>query len=540
MTFVSKSEYADRLKQLNAIGASLSSTKNLKTLLENILKSAQDITHADGGTLYLVTPDSKHLRFEISHNTSLGNNGAKLEQLTKIPLYDEQDGSPNKKMIAAYSAISKKTVNIENAYEAQGFDFSGTKEFDEKNGYQSISFLTVPLVSHEEEVIGILQLINALNKQKHPVPFSEEDQSLAESLAAQASIVITNRLLIDQLEKLFESFITLINDAIDEKSHYTAGHCQRVPELTMMIAEAVHKTTEGPLANFQMTDQDRHELKIAGLLHDCGKITTPVHVVDKATKLETICDRIHLIKTRFEVIKRDIEIDTMRKIMSKPGINEAEEQTLWKEARAEIQKIDNDIAFLSSVNKGSETMSEVDQNRIRSIAEQRKWRGPDGILSPCLSNDEVENLTIRSGTLNEDERKIINGHIVSTINMLEKLPWPKHLTNVPEYAGGHHERMDGQGYPKGLTREQMSVQARIMGIADIFEALTAKDRPYKDGKTLSEAVTILGKMKLNGHIDPDIFDIFIKEQVFKQYGEDFLDSYQIDNVDMTKVPGYNS
>jgi len=345
--------------------------------------------------------------------------------------------------------------------------------------------------------------------------------------------------LINQLEQLFESFINLINTAIDEKSPYTGGHCQRVPMLTMMLAEAVNDTTDGPLRDFTMSDKDRYELKIAGLLHDCGKVTTPVHVVDKATKLETIFDRIQLLDTRFEVLKRDAEIELLRGriALAERSAPRAEVEVAEARFRERVRQLDDARAFLRACNIGSEAMSAADVERVKSIAQYR-WIDSAGHEASFLTSDELKNLTIRSGTLNADERQIINHHIVATVRMLEALPWPRHLKNVPEYAGGHHERMDGKGYPKGLTREQMSVQARVMGIADIFEALTAKDRPYKRGKTLSESLEILGRFRENGHIDPDLFDIFVRKKIYLRYAEMFLDKEQIDGVDESKIPGY--
>ncbi|MEO8545595.1 MAG: HD domain-containing phosphohydrolase, partial [Burkholderiaceae bacterium] len=323
----------------------------------------------------------------------------------------------------------------------------------------------------------------------------------------------------------------LINLAIDEKSHYTGGHCQRVPALTMMLAEAVNQTREGPLAGFKMDDRDRYELKIAGLLHDCGKVTTPVHVVDKATKLQTLFDRIELVDTRFEVLKRDAEINALRQQLQLRTRGDAQaEAAIWSAHTAEIKAIDEDRAFLRTTNAGAEKTIDADIERVRQIAGARVWRNVEGVETEFLTSDELENLSIRAGTLTQSERNTINHHIVATIRMLEKLPWPKHLRNVPEYAGGHHERMDGKGYPKGLTRDQMSVQARVMGIADIFEALTASDRPYKPGMKLSQAMSIMHRFKLNGHIDPDLFDVFVAEKVYLNYAQQFLDPWQIDAV----------
>ena len=524
-----------RLEQLNGIGAALSRERDIERLLENILEAAKALTGADGGTLYRVTDDQAALRFEIMRTDSLGirqggTTGQRIH-LPELPLR-RADGSPNDALVAAYAAIHDRTVNIADAYAEEGFDFSGTRAFDQRTGYRSQSFLTVPMKNHDGELIGVLQLLNALDPDTgEVVPFSEADQSLTESLSSQAAIALSNRLLITQLERLFESFVKLINVAIDEKSPYTGGHCERVPELTMMLAEAADATTTGPLADFRMTERDRYELQMAGLLHDCGKITTPVHVVDKATKLHTLYDRIGLIDTRFEVLKRDAELAALRaQLALRPVVDGEAEAMALSGLQREMQSIESDRAFLRRCNQGTEAMQEADQLRVRVIGTQRHWRNVDGVHTAFLTAEEMENLTIRSGTLTQAERDTINYHIVATIKMLETLPWPRHLRNVPEYAGGHHERMDGKGYPRGLTRDQMSVQARMMGIADIFEALTAADRPYKSGMKLSQALAIMQKMKDGGHIDPDLFDVFVRERVYQRYAERFLDAAQIDAV----------
>lgn len=517
-----------RLSDLNTIGAALSSERDINHLLENILVAAKKITDADAGTLYLVDAEKQVLNFEILHNDSLNirMGGTSGNPIPFYPIALYHNGEPNLAMVVSYSVLRGETVNIPDAYIAEGFDFSGTKNFDAKTGYQSRSFLAVPLRNHEHEIIGVLQLINAIDATTGGVKqFSKDDQQLLESLASQAAIALTNRRLIQQLEVLFESLINLINTAIDDKSPYTGGHCERVPALTMMLAEAANNAKLGALKDFNLTDKDRYELKIAGLLHDCGKITTPVHVVDKSTKLETIFDRIHLIDARFEVLKRDAEIETL-----KGGRTKADYETA-------IRRLDDDREFLRHCNIGSEKMQDADIARVQQIA-RYQWHNTQGKQADFLSAEEVENLTIRAGTLTAAEREIINHHINVTIKMLEALPWPNHLKHVPEYAGGHHERMDGKGYPKGLTREQMPIQARVMGIADIFEALTAKDRPYKEGKTLTESLNILGRFKENGHIDPDLFDVFIREKVYLTYAKQFLKPEQIDEVDESKIPGY--
>ena len=517
-----------RLETLNAIGAELSSERDLVTLLERILKAAQDFADADGATLYRVKDNT--LVFEVLRNDSLGTfmggkNGEPID-IRPIPLYDA-DGGGNHAMVVAHCALTGKTVNIPDAYTAEGYDFSGTRKFDARSGYRSQSFLTVPMKDHGGKVIGVLQLINARKGGGAIGIFSPQDQQLVESLASQAAIALNNRQLVEQLETLFEALINLINAAIDEKSPYTGGHCDRVPVLTMMLAEAAARTGSGPLADFTMSEADRYELKIAGLLHDCGKITTPVHVVDKATKLQTLFDRIELVDTRFEVLLRDAEIAQL-----KGKIDQAE-----FDRRVGQVAVDRDLVKRS--NTGGEFMDDGQVAALKKLA-TLAWTDQDGVERAFLSQDETDNLCIRRGTLNGVERDIINHHIVMTIRMLEALPWPSHLTKVPEYAGGHHERMDGKGYPRGLTREQMSVPARVMGIADIFEALTAADRPYKPGKTLSESIAILGRMKEDQHVDADLFEVFLRERVFETYAKRFLPEHQIDEVDWHKVPGVSA
>ena len=536
MHALSHTQIAQRLDLLTEVSVALGSSPDITTLLDRILKVAKTMTHADGGTLYRPCTRRVSLCFDISINDSLGiyQGGASGNpiDIAPVPLFDAR-GQPNLASVAAYSANSGQSVNIEDVYAEQTFNFSGMRSFDAAFGYHSQSFLTVPMNDHEGRLIGVLQLINALDGSGHIRAFSSTDQRFIEALAAQAAVAITNQQLVLQLEELLESLVNLINIGIDEKSPYTGRHCQFVPELTMMLAEKVHATGSGPLAEFRMNDADRKELWMAGLLHDCGKITTPVHVVDKATKMETIFDRIHMIDTRFEVLMRDCQI---RALTEKCGAG-ADAAAIDARLAAQLAALRDDRAFLREANVGGEGMKAEAQERVRQIARYR-WTGVDGVEQDFLSDDEVTNLTIRFGTLTEAERKIINNHIVVTIRMLESLPWPKHLANVPEYAGGHHERMDGKGYPRGLVKEQMSVQARIMAIADIFEALTARDRPYKKGKMLSESLRILGNFALNGHIDPDLFDIFVRSKVYLDFAHKHMDPRQIDEIDETRIPGY--
>ncbi|MBL7003640.1 MAG: GAF domain-containing protein [Gammaproteobacteria bacterium] len=530
------SELIERIEKLNEIGIALSAETDTKKLLERILLGATSLTHADGGTLYL--KDGEHLYFEIIHNESLRIHlgGSDSEEIKFPPVELYNSGIGNHSMVVTHAVLAEKTINIPDVYDETEFDFTGAKKFDAANNYRTQSILTIPLKDHENEIIGVLQLINATDPKTEAVTaFSTIDQQLSESLASQAAVALAQKKLIAELHNLFEAFIKMIADAIDDKSPYTGGHCRRIPILTMMLAEAVNNETSGPMQSFKINDKDRYELETAAWLHDCGKVITPEHVMDKSTKLEAVFDRIGLIETRFEVVLRDAKINYLSDCLDaqkegKPCFE------IKKNYEATKARLENDLEFLSRANIGGEFMTDADIQRVNSIANM-EWMDKDEVIHPLLSDDERMNLSIQKGTLNDEERVIINDHIVATIKMLEALPFPKHLANVPEYAGGHHERMDGKGYPNGLTKDQMSVQARIMAVADIFEALTARDRPYKQGKKLTECLKIMGFMSLEQHIDADLFKIFIEQEIYLKYAESYLDPQQIDEVVVANIPG---
>ena len=530
-------ELLERIDRLTEIGIALSAEKDTGKLLELIMMGAKALTHADGGTLYFLKDN--RLTFEIITNDSLniqmgGTSGNRIE-FDSIPLYRE-DGEENHNNVVTHCVLTGETINIEDAYNEVGFDFTGTRNFDSNTGYRTRSILTFPLKDHEQEIIGVLQLINARDiKTGEVIGFTDVDQQLAESLASQAAVALTQKRLMNELQELFEAFIKMIASAIDDKSPYTGGHCRRIPVLTMMLADAVNHVSSGPMQSFRINDKDRYELETAAWLHDCGKVITPEFVMDKATKLETIFDRIQLVEHRFEILLRDLEIDFLRQSSAALKRGQSTDEI---EQRYQVQcdRLREDLDFLRHVNIGGEFMTDEQIDRVVTIS-RKQWTDMNGVSRPLLTADEIENLSIRRGTLNDEEREVINYHIVATIKMLESLPFPKHLQRVPEFAGGHHEKMDGTGYPRGLKREEMSVQARIMAIADIFEALTASDRPYKKGKKLSECLKIMGSMKKDQHIDPDLFEIFIREKVYLKYAEEFLDPEQIDEIDEQLLSG---
>ena len=531
-------ELEDQIKNLSKIGVALSKEKDMGKLLETILLEAKRISAADGGTLYMKTEDNR-LKFEIMMTDSLGIHYGGTspkpipDTISPVKLYNPETNQPNYYNVSAYAALTGKTINIKDAYTEKGFDFSGTIEYDKKHGYHSKSFLTVPMKNHENKIIGVLQVLNAKNPKTGEIVSFSTSVNMIESLASQAAVAITNKNLIRELEVLFESFIKLIATAIDKKSAYTGGHCSRVPEITMMLADAVGKIKSGKYKDFDMTPDERNELYIAAWLHDCGKVATPTHIVDKGTKLEKIFDRIDIIKNKFEVLRRDKEIEFLKKTYKLKNSDKTALKKLKSEYKRQMEQLDEDEAFLEQCNIGGEFMLEELQERVIRISKYPfKEKGKK---KPFLSKDEVRNLNISKGTLLPEEREIINSHISITIEMLEQLPYPKHLKNIPEFAGGHHEKLDGTGYPRGLTGDQMSTQAKMIAIADIFEALTAADRPYKEGKKLSETMRIMGFMNKDKHIDKDLFKIFVKAGVYKKYAKKFVNPNQIDKVDETSI-----
>ena len=587
----SEESFADRelaYLQLVDLAAALSSERNHDRLLEKILLGAKELTNADGGTIYLVSEDGRELRFSIVRNDTMGIalGGTTGEPISFPPVaLRAADGTPNYQSVVATAALTGETINLADAYNAPGFDFSGTRAFDARTGYRSESFLTVPLRNHDGDVVGVLQLINARSEDGETVPFSIGIVPLVEALASQAAVALDNQMLIEAQRNLFRAVLRVFAGAIDAKSAYTGGHCHRVPELTNMIARAADTAESGPLAEFHLSEIEWYELEVAGGLHDCGKVTTREFVVDKATKLETIYNRIHEIRTRFEVVKRDAEIEYLKGVIAS-----GDEPALRRSRDERLAKLDEDFAFVAECNIGGEFMAPEKIARLEQIAAVTWQRTLDDRLGlsweetarrpkaevalpateqllankpshsiahdggPPLAPDnpwgfvikppphranlgEVYNLSIRYGTLTAEERYHINDHIVQTIIMLEALPYPKFLRRVPEWAGGHHEKMDGTGYPRGLKREEMSIPARIMMIADIFEALTARDRPYKARKKLSECIEIMARMSRERHIDPDLFELFLTAGVYREYAGEFLLPEQIDDIDVAHYLG---
>ncbi|WP_299204381.1 HD domain-containing phosphohydrolase [uncultured Amphritea sp.] len=519
------------VSQLADLTSALTTEKDHVKLLDRIILGCMYLTNADGGTLYTVGEESENeLHFTILHNRSLGIH-QKPRDMPTVEIYNAQKQASN--LVVVQTFVQRETINISDAYRSDKYDFSGTRKFDKQLNYLSKSFLCVPLQDHEGEIIGVLQLINAMDSENNVITFPDDQQQLVESLASLAATVLTKRRLIDAQKELFESFIKLMGRAIDHKSPVTGKHCEQVPEIAMLLAEAVNESVKSRYANTQFNEQEMYELRIAAWLHDCGKITSPEYIIDKATKLHTMFDRIDLLESRFREYKLQLQLDHLRNAQQ---LSSEDAELAGHELQARCKALDEDIAFLSQSNTGSEFMADEDVERIKQIAEIT-WTDDAGNLRQLLTEDETENLCIRKGTLLQSEIQVMRDHIKVTIDMLESLPYPKHLAQVPEIACNHHEHLDGSGYPRGLKDEEISLRARIMCIADIFEALTSPDRPYKKGMLLSHAMNIIGRMVEDNHLDANLFTVFVESGAYLEYAKRHMAPRQIDSVDLANLPG---
>ena len=607
------------LLEILGIATAISGAGDLRSLLHLILRKARALTTADAGSVFLVEKAERprfgfvesngseqeplpgdQLWFAVSQNASLDARKAGREHADA----GEADGIEQQvfdirfpitpERLVGWCALTGEALNIPDAYALDpALPYRFDSAVDRQLGYRAVSMLTVPMRSTNGEIVGVLQLINRKHDAAAVItpetaldvarPFDGFDQGLIEALASLAAVCVERTRLLEGQEKLIDAIIGLLAGAIDAKSPYTGGHCARVPELAFLLAQAAESADEGPLASFEFGSADAwREFRIGAWLHDCGKVTTPEYVVDKATKLEANFNRIHEIRTRFEVLLRDARIVRLEGLLA--GGDPAELDRQLAEREAELQE---QFTFIATSNVGGEFFSPEKVERLREIGAQTWQRhfddsiglaweeqqrriahAPAGDVLPAtetlladkpwhriprredefpdasygfrmdvpadaFNHGELHNLAVSRGTLTDEERFKINDHIVQTIVMLERLPLPASLARVPEYAGTHHETLKGDGYPRKLDADRLSVPARIMAIADIFEAITAADRPYKKAKTLSESVAILAGFRDRGHIDPDLFELFLTSGVYRAYAERFLRPEQIDSVDIT-------
>ena len=599
------------LLEILGIATAISEAGDLRSLLHRILRRARALTAADAGSIFLVekaepqrfgapsSPDDApkpgdQLWFAVSQNATLdARTPADDQDSIEEEVYDIRFPITPERLVG-WSALTGEVLNIADAYQLDpGLPYRFDSGVDRQLGYRSVSMLTLPLRTSSGEVVGVLQLINRKQDAAAVLtpdtalaltqPFSSFDQELIEALASLAAVCVQRTQLVEAQENLIDSIIALLAGAIDAKSPYTGGHCERVPELAVMLGEAAEAASDGPLADFRFgSPQAWREFRTGAWLHDCGKVTTPEHVVDKATKLDGKFDRIHEIRTRFEVLLRDARIARLEGLLAGGDRDALDRQLAEREAELQEQ-----YAFIATSNVGGEFFDPAKVERLREIGGQTWQRHYDDTIGlaweeqqrriayppagdalpatePLLADKpwhriprsadqmpdasygfrmeipadlynygELHNLAVSRGTLTDEERFKINDHIVQTIVMLERLPFPPNLTRVAEYAGTHHETLRGDGYPRKLSADQLSVPARIMAIADIFEALTAADRPYKKAKTLSDSVKILAGFRDRGHIDPDLFALFLTSGVHRRYAERFLRPEQLDDFDVT-------
>lgn len=492
-----------------------------------VLDEGRELTNADGGTLYLVEGgdqlESRSLRYHIMQTASLnfraGGNSPVKVTFPNLPLY-HKDGSPNYNNISAYSANTGKTVNIPDWRTFEGFDFTGPRKHEEMTGYVSKSFLVVAMRDHEDQIIGVLQLLNALDPDTgEKVPFNEQNVEIIEAFASQAAMAITNVRLIQDTENLFNSFAEVMASAIDERSPATAGHIKKVTQVTLALAEAVNKEKEGKYADVHFTPDEMNELRLAALLHDVGKVTTPLHVVEKAGKLQTIYDRINEVQMRFEMIKRQVEVDYTRQMleMAQSGSSKAEIEAMRADMHAKMQEVADDLIAVEDANTPVEWMPPEKADRIREIGAKTYWF--NGVEKPFLEPDELANLVVQRGNITGGQLQEMRHHAAVSIRLLTQIPFTRKLRNIPKIAGAHHEFINGKGYPLGLSGDEIAIQTRMMTIADIYEAVTAADRSYKKGKSQEDAIEILKKAAKFGEVDPDLLDLFIRSEVWRLVGK---------------------
>lgn len=504
----------DKFQEIMKINLALSSETNRDILLEKILTLLRKLTSADAGTLYIKSKDEKKLDFKVVQNDPLNIDigGTKKNLDWESLPFKLEDGSLNNQMVAIVCASEKRIINIKDVYKTTKYIFKGTKEFDSTTGYRSKSMLVIPLINHEHEVIGVLQLINKIEN-REIVEFNKSDEKIIKSLASQAAMSLTNTQLILSLEEFLNSFVSTIAKAIDAKSPYTADHIGKVEKIALLLAKAINddKTI---YKDIKYNENDYKQIALAAWMHDIGKISMPDHIIDKATKLEKIFDRIELIEYRFEVIKKDVEINYLKNNISKEQFDK------------EISILNDYVIFLKAINKGGEFMHEEDIEKLNKIAKLTYHKNGEDI--PILDEDEFYNLSIKKGTLTREEIDIIRNHAKLSLEMISTLPFPKKYKDVLNIACNHHEKLNGTGYPRGLEADKITLEDRIMIFADVFEALTASQRPYKDAMKLSEAYDILNKMVNQGEIDKELTEFFFNHRILHTYANDSLSTNQID------------
>jgi HD-GYP domain-containing protein (c-di-GMP phosphodiesterase class II) len=504
----------DKFEEIMKINLAITSQHNKEKLFEDILTLTRRLTNADAGTLYIKSKDEKNLEFKVVQNNTLNINIHDIKDNLSWPSLpiNLEDGTPNNKMVAVVSSNEKRIINILDVYKTTKYKFEGTKKFDKSTKYRSKSMLVIPLINHENDVIGVLQLINKM-RNAETVSFDKLDEKVIISLASQAAMALTNMQLIDSLEEFINAFVSTIAKAIDAKSPYTSDHIAKVEKIALLIAEAINND-ETIYKNVKYSENDYKQIALAAWMHDIGKISMPDHVLDKATKLEKIYDRIHLIEQRFQLIKKDKEIEYLKNEISKEDFEKS------------IIELNDYILFIKRINLGGEFMNDEDLSKLERISKLTYKKDNEDIS--LISPNEYYNLSIKKGTLTKEEIDIIRNHAQLSLDMISGLPFPKKYKDVLNIACNHHEKLNGLGYPRGLEAKDISLEDRIMILSDIFEALTASERPYKKAMKVSTVENILQEMAQKGELDKDLIEFFFNHDIFKQYSNEVLNAEQLD------------
>lgn len=520
------------IQRLTRIGEALSSVTDLDRIFDMILEEAIEFTNADGATIYKVNEETRQLEFEIVYNRTMnmrqgGTHGT--VNWPSIPLFD-QDGNPRLSHIVTAVYHSKQCLCFDDVYETKDYDISGTIKTDQTYGYRCKSMLTLPLKNHEDEVLGIIQVINAMDKSGNIISFNDEHRTMLNSLSSQAAIALSNRRLIESLETLLMQFMRSIAKGIERKSKYSSDHISRVATLTDMFALKLNEAADGVFKDLSFNEYQLKELSMAGMMHDVGKIITPEFIMDKSTKLETILDRIDLVKQRFKNLK--LLFKYLRHELSDEQYSAFITENLGEGITPDNLEsyLDGEQAFIDRVNIGGEFLPDADLERIERLAAINFDHEGDSYL--LITQEEKRNLQIRKGTLMPEEIKVMSQHVSVTWEMLSQLSFPKKYANVAFYASTHHEKLNGKGYPWGLTADKLPIQSRIIAVADIFEALTAADRPYKKPKTLMESLKIMAFCVKDGDLDADLLDFFLDSGLYLDFARRFMQADQIDSPDI--------
>ena len=516
---------AREIGELTRIGVALGTERDIKTLLDLILTQSRRITQSDAGSLYLVeTNDNgdKRLRFRLAQ--TLSKPEAPFVEHT-IPV--------DRGSLAGYCAVTGDPLVIDDAYFLPpDVEYTINRSFDERYGYRTKSMLVIPMKDHKDEIIGVLQLINrkrnfdailttSADVDRQVVPFSKRTVELVTALAGQAAVAIENSRLYDDIERLFEGFVLAAVHAIEQRDPTTYGHSGRVAGMTVSLAEVVDRAGDGPYRGVRFSREQLKEIRYAALLHDFGKVGVREQVLIKAKKLYP--SDLGLVRHRHAFIRRTAEREFWRKraeFLEAHGKNGYDRFTKELEAahEQELKELDRFLEIVLQANEPS-ILPDGSFDDLKAWS-KRSYLAFDGATEPFLSDDEVRYLTIRKGSLDDAERHEIESHVTHTFEFLQRIPWTRELQQIPLIAYGHHEKMDGRGYPRRITADAIPVQTRMMTISDIYDALTAQDRPYKRAVSVDRALDILTTEVKEGQLDPDLFKLFIDGKLFQRPAED--------------------